>query len=86
MGGALTALAPDFTKSVLGVPGMNYSTLLNRSVDWEGEFIDPARQPGLPAYASFNYNAYPDKVSSSWCSPCCRCCGTGPRATATPST
>lgn len=61
MGGALTALAPDFTKSVLGVPGMNYSTLLNRSVDWEGDFIDPTN-PGIPAYASFNYNAYPDKV------------------------
>jgi hypothetical protein len=36
MGGALTALAPDFTKSVLGVPGMNYSTLLNRNTGgWE---------------------------------------------------
>src|SRR5690606_23032902 len=32
MGGALTALAADFTKSVLGVPGINYSSLLNRSV------------------------------------------------------
>jgi len=62
MGGALTALAPDFTKAVLGVPGINYSTLLNRSVDWEGEFIDPAN-PDIPAYASFNYNAYPDKVN-----------------------
>ena len=61
MGGSLTALSPDFTKAVLGVPGMNYSTLLNRSVDWEGEFLDPA-DPGIPAYASFNYNAYPDKV------------------------
>ena len=61
MGGSLTALSPDFTKAVLGVPGMNYSTLLNRSVDWEGEFIDPAN-PDIPAYASFNYNAYPDKV------------------------
>jgi len=61
MGGALTALAPDFTKSVLGVPGINYSTLLNRSVDWEGDSIDPTN-PGVPAYASFNYNAYPDKV------------------------
>lgn len=38
MGGALTALAPDFTKAVLGVPAMNYSTLLNRSVDWEGSY------------------------------------------------
>jgi hypothetical protein len=61
MGGALTALAPDFTKAVLGVPGINYSTLLNRSVDWEGEFLDPT-DPDLPAYASFHYNAYPDKV------------------------
>ncbi len=34
MGGALTALAPDFTRSVLYVPGMNYSTLLTRSVDF----------------------------------------------------
>lgn len=40
MGGALTALAPDFTRATLGVPGMNYSTLLNRSVDWEGEFAE----------------------------------------------
>ncbi len=61
LGGALTALAPDFTRSVLGVPGMNYSTLLNRSVDWEGELFDP-EDPGLPAYASFLYTAYPDKV------------------------
>ena len=34
-GGALTALAPDFTRAVLGVPGMNYSTLLRRSVDFD---------------------------------------------------
>lgn len=61
LGGALTALAPDFTKAVLGVPGMNYSTLLNRSVDWEGEAVDP-EDPGLPAYASALYTAYPDKV------------------------
>jgi hypothetical protein len=35
MGGALTAVAPDFERAVLGVPGMNYSTLLNRSVDFD---------------------------------------------------
>ena len=35
MGGALTAVAPDFNRAVLGVPGMNYSTLLQRSVDFE---------------------------------------------------
>ncbi|MFG2053307.1 hypothetical protein ACGFI9_04665 [Micromonospora sp. NPDC048930] len=33
-GGALTAVAQDWTRSVLGVPGMNYSTLLQRSVDF----------------------------------------------------
>jgi hypothetical protein len=35
LGGALTAVAPDFRRAVLGVPGMNYSTLLTRSVDFE---------------------------------------------------
>jgi hypothetical protein len=34
-GGALTAVAPDFERAVLGVPGMNYSTLLHRSVDFD---------------------------------------------------
>src|SRR5690606_17225541 len=33
MGGALTAVSPDIRRAVLGVPGMNYSTLLNRSSD-----------------------------------------------------
>jgi hypothetical protein len=50
MGGALTALAPDFERAVLGVPGMAYSTLLNRSVDWEGE------------YAVVYEAAYPDVI------------------------
>jgi hypothetical protein len=35
MGGAVTAVAQDWTRAVLGVPGMNYSTLLQRSVDWD---------------------------------------------------
>ena len=35
MGGALTAVAPDFTRASLGVGGMNYSVLLNRSVDFD---------------------------------------------------
>jgi hypothetical protein len=35
---------------VLGVPGGNYSTLLNRSVDWEG------------AYGEILYVFYPDKI------------------------
>jgi hypothetical protein len=50
MGGALTALAPDFTRAKLGVPGMNYSTLLHRSVDWEGQ------------YAVIMYTMYPSKI------------------------
>lgn len=72
MGGALTALAPDFTTAVLGVPGMNYSTMLNRSKDWEGEY-DPATrtQEGLeeqdpegllPPYSYPAYVSYPDKL------------------------
>jgi hypothetical protein len=35
LSGGLTALAPDFQRAVLGVPGMNYSTLLRRSVDFD---------------------------------------------------
>jgi hypothetical protein len=34
-GGALAAFAPDYTRAVLGVPGMNYSVLLPRSSDWD---------------------------------------------------
>lgn len=48
MGGGLTAVAPDFNRAVLGVPGMNYSTLLQRSVDFD-------------AYATLIYPAYPDE-------------------------
>ncbi|MFC4019206.1 hypothetical protein ACFOW4_14830 [Micromonospora sp. GCM10011542] len=33
-GGALTAIAQDWTRSVLGVPAMNYSTPLQGSVDF----------------------------------------------------
>ena len=60
MGGALTALGVDFTRAVLGVPGMNYSTLLNRSIDWEGPLFDP-QERDLPAYASLLYTMFPDK-------------------------
>lgn len=50
MGGSLVAVAHDVRRGVLGVPGMNYSTLLNRSVDWEDAFAFPF------------YVAYPDKM------------------------
>jgi hypothetical protein len=59
MGGALTALAPDFDRAVLGVPGMNYSTLLRRSVDFDmyakGEFEGADTPLGL-------YDSYPDEL------------------------
>ncbi len=35
LGGSFTALAPDVVRSVLYVPAMNYSTLLDRSVDFD---------------------------------------------------
>jgi hypothetical protein len=38
MGGSLVAVSPDIHRAILGVTGMNYSTLLNRSVDWEGAY------------------------------------------------
>ena len=46
-GGALTAVGTDFTRSVLGVNGMNYSVLLPRSVDWT-------------QYSKAYYPSYPD--------------------------
>ena len=49
MGGALTALAPDFDRAVLGVPGMNYSTLLQRSVDFD-------------EFAPIIYGGYPNQL------------------------
>jgi len=50
MGGALTAVSPDFTRASLGVPAMNYSVLLPRSVDFD-------------QFAEFLYPAYPDEES-----------------------
>lgn len=49
-GGALTAVEPDITRTVLYVPGMNYSTLLTRSVDFD-------------QYALILYPSYPDEGS-----------------------
>ena len=47
-GGALTAVEPDITRTVLYVPGMNYSTLLTRSVDFND-------------YALVLYPSYPNE-------------------------
>ena len=49
MGGGLTAVAPDFRRAALGVPAMNYSTLLRRSIDFD-------------TYAVVMYTAYPDEL------------------------
>ena len=49
MGGALTALEPDLTQSVLNVVGMNYSTLLTRSTD-SGQYLDI---PNLGLWANY---------------------------------
>ena len=48
-GGALTAVEPDITRTVLYVPGMNYSTLLTRSVDFND-------------YALVLYPSYPNEA------------------------
>jgi hypothetical protein len=45
-GGALTALSQDFTNAVLGVPGMNYSTLLDRALPFEA--FRPLFEPSYP--------------------------------------
>ena len=48
-GGALMTFAQDITRGVLGVPGMNYSTLLQRSTDFA-------------LYAAILYPAYPNEL------------------------
>lgn len=48
-GGSLASYAQDYTRAVLGVPGMNYGTLLNRSVDFDdfNIFFQAAYPSGL---------------------------------------
>ena len=46
MGAALMAIEPDIRRGVLGVPAMNYSVLLPRSVDFDVYAQDP--QPRVP--------------------------------------
>lgn len=49
IGGAATAVAQDWTRAVLGVTGMNYSTLLQRSSDFD-------------IYAAVLEPSYPDEL------------------------
>jgi hypothetical protein len=48
-GGTLTAISPDVQRSVLGVPAMNYSTLLQRSTDFA-------------EYGAVLYASYPNEI------------------------
>jgi hypothetical protein len=48
-GGTVMSVAQDITRGVLGVPGMNYSLLLNRSVDFD-------------LYAAIMNPAYPNQL------------------------
>jgi hypothetical protein len=57
IGGALAAVAPDYNRATLGVPGMNYSTLLTRSTDF-GQGNPPTN--GELEYAWPLYTAYPN--------------------------
>jgi hypothetical protein len=50
MGGALTALSPDFTQAALGVAAMRYSLLLPRATPFD-------------SFASVLYPNYPDELS-----------------------
>jgi hypothetical protein len=61
IGGALMAFMVDGDRGVLGVPGMNYSTLLQRSVDW-GTGKTPEPEAELPEYSYFMYSAYPSQL------------------------
>jgi len=49
LGGAATALSTEWDRAFLGVPGTNYSTLLDRSVDFD-------------VFATLYDPAYPDRV------------------------
>jgi hypothetical protein len=59
MGGAATAVSTEWTRAVLGVPGMNYSTLLRRSVDFVGA------EEGDVGFEDVLIPAYPDPVDQN---------------------
>lgn len=69
MGGSLVALAPDLTRAKLGVPAMNYSTLLNRSSDWQADSPLVDRLPGLDPTDPTDTVAYADAYTMAYPSP-----------------
>ena len=58
IGGALIAVEPDLERGVLGVPGMNYSTLLQRSTDFGTGKPDRAR-PGRRRVGAARVRVHP---------------------------
>jgi hypothetical protein len=60
MGGALVAVSPDIERGALGVPAMNYSTLLQRSVDFESDPESPCPPNDPNKVAAAAQNAFED--------------------------
>jgi hypothetical protein len=64
IGGSLAAVMVDGDRASIGVPGMNYSTLLQRSTDFGRGTDDECTRPlngDLPSYACLVYKAYPSE-------------------------
>ncbi len=59
LGGSLVAIEPDLERGVLGVPGMNYSTLLRRSTDFNGYATGAIFGPDTPLGL---YDSYPNEL------------------------
>jgi hypothetical protein len=62
IGGSLIAVEPDLDRSALGVPGMNYSTLLQRSHDFGEGTTPPSASNPIPEYAYPLYQSYPNEI------------------------
>jgi hypothetical protein len=60
-GGSLIALEPDLDRGVVGVPGMNYAVLLQRSSDF-GTGQPPSPSNPIPQYAYPLYQSYPNEL------------------------
>src|SRR5439155_22271995 len=65
IGGSLASLMVDSDRASIGVPGLNYSTLLQRSTDFgrgtDDECTRPLNGGDLPSYACLVYKAYPSE-------------------------
>lgn len=61
LGGTATAVAQDWTRAVLGVPGMNYSLFLRRSADYIEHRIQLLGLK-VPTFQQILDRSYPDEV------------------------